>query len=338
LKKTLVFILTAAALISGCADRKGGQPPDDPLGRTLLIYDSGENSIASLLSNNSNQARFRRLAKTVAQAAYAEVFDLRQDSPPPDAQKYDTFLVAAKASGGNETLESFLGGFDFWDATVIPFWMSEIGDRWPETGITARGAWLLLDGRDFRYYKGIKQRDIDTLAVEWLLGLRAELAARRAVGEGAGELVKAFAAAFPDRITGPEFRFSTVDGRADWYFNLDGSPYAYASGRFLPVDEVSHSEDFRPLSVYRYRRQADDPETEDRWNELASKLRSRRNGGAFSGRNRGAFNPDAARSPFYETLYGCRTREEAYRQQIWIDFLGRKVQVHKAIHRSSCKC
>jgi hypothetical protein len=97
------------------------------------------------------------------------------------------------------------------------------------------------------------------------------------------------------------------------------------------LDEVAHSEDFRPLLIYRYRRQADDPEIEDNWNTLASQVKSRRSGGALSGWNRGSVNPDAERSPFYEALYACHTREEAYQQQEWIIFMGRRVQVHKSI-------
>jgi hypothetical protein len=194
-----------------------------------------------------------------------------------------------------------------------------------------QGAWLLIRGQEFRYDKGVKLKEIASLAAEWMQGLRAELAARAAVGEGAGEVVKAFAAAFPDRITEPEFRFSAVDGRADWYFNLDGVPYAYASGRLLPVDRAAQNEDFRPVQVYRYRRQADDPEIEDNWNTLASQIKSRRSGGALSGWNRMSVNPDVERSPFYETLYACRTREESYQQQEWITFLDRRVLVHKAI-------
>ncbi|MDR3145157.1 MAG: M15 family metallopeptidase, partial [Treponema sp.] len=217
--------------------------------------------------------------------------------------------------------------------TVIPFWMGGLEGSGNVAEIEAmiQGAWLLIRGQEFRYDKGVKLKEIASLAAEWMQGLRAELAARAAVGEGAGEVVKAFAAAFPDRITEPEFRFSAVDGRADWYFNLDGVPYAYASGRLLPVDRAAQNEDFRPVQVYRYRRQADDPEIEDNWNTLASQIKSRRSGGALSGWNRMSVNPDVERSPFYETLYACRTREESYQQQEWITFLDRRVLVHKAI-------
>jgi hypothetical protein len=325
---TVIFILHTS-----CKDERPEQAPDDPLGRTLLIYDSGERSFLSLF--NVGEVRFRRLIKTVARLSYADTFDVRLNDTPPDAKKYDTFLVGANTANGtdNEILKIFLADFDFWDSTVIPFWMGGIensGDTM-EIETMIQGAWLLMQGREFRYDKGIKVKEMNSLAAEWMKGLRAELAVRKAVGEGAGEAVKAFAAAFPDRITEPEFIFSAVDGSGDWYFKLDGVSYAYAAGRFLPADEAERKEDFSPLQVYRYRRQADDPEIEDNWNTLASQVKSRRSGGAFSGGNRRAVNPGAERSPFYETLYACRTREEAYRQQEWITFLERRVQVHKAI-------
>ncbi|MDR3123436.1 MAG: M15 family metallopeptidase [Treponema sp.] len=271
----------------------------------------------------------------MARLSYADTFDVRKNDTFPDAKKYDAFLVGVNTANGadNETLKAFLAGFDFWDATVIPFWLGGIESPGNAAGIETmiQGAWLLMRGQEFRYGRDVKLKEVNSLAAEWMDGLRAELAARKAVGEGAGEVVKAFAAAFSDRIAEPEFRFSAVDGRGDWYFTLDGIPYAYASGRFLPADEAERREDFRPVPVYRYRRQADDPEVEDHWNTLASRIKSRRSGGALSGWNRGSVNPDTERSPFYETLYACRTREEAYQQQEWITFLNRRVQVHKAI-------
>jgi hypothetical protein len=150
---------------------KSERPPDDPLGRTLLIYDSGERSFLPLFLSNSDEARFRRLIKIVTQLSYADTFDVRRNDIFPDAKEYDTFLVATNTANSvdNEILKTFLAGFDFWDATVIPFWMGGSGDGGHETEITVRRAWLLLGGRDSRYYKGIKQRDIDTLTAEWLL-------------------------------------------------------------------------------------------------------------------------------------------------------------------------
>ncbi|MDR3191581.1 MAG: hypothetical protein LBT87_00785, partial [Treponema sp.] len=322
-------------LHAGCGGERPEQPPDDPLGRTLLIYDSGESSFLSLFLYNSDEARFRRLVKVVARLSYAGTFDLRRNDTPPDAKRYDTFFVGIRTRRDSEILRAFLAGFDFWDGTVIPFWM-EAGDEGNETGIEIQaliqGARILIGGQGLRYDRGIPRREADSVAAEWMEGLRAELAARKALGEGAGEVVKAFAAAFPGRITDPEFRFSpAADGRADWYFKLDGVPYAYASGRFLTLDEAAHSEDFRPLPVYRYRRRADDPDIEDRWNTLASQTKSRRSSGAaLSGWNRMAAGSGAERSPFYETLYACSTRAEAYEQQRWITFLDRNVQVHKA--------
>ncbi|MDR0683936.1 MAG: M15 family metallopeptidase [Spirochaetaceae bacterium] len=319
-------------LNTGCAGQKAEQPPDDPLGRTLLIYDSGESSLLSQFLYNSGNARFRRLVRIVGRLAYADTFDTRRNGAPPDAKKYDTFLVGVRGAGGgeDELIKNFLAGFDFWDAAVVPFFMDKAGNEaGPETLI--RGARPLMSGRDFRYRKGVKEREAASLAAGWMEELRAELSARKAVGEGAEEVVKAFAAAFPERITWPEFRFSPDGGRGDWYFELDGVPYAYAEGRFLTLEEAGKSGDFRPLPVYRYRRQADDWEVEDDWNKLASRVRSRRSGGALSGWRRASVSPEAARSTFYETLYACRTREEAYRQQEWISFLGSAVHVHKAI-------
>jgi hypothetical protein len=271
----------------------------------------------------------------VASLGRADTFDVRRNQTLPEAQQYDSFLIGINASdsGGNALLKTFLAGFDFWDGTVVLFWMDRTPDNAEETeiGTLIQGAWVFINGRAFQQYRGVNQREIDRLAAGWMEGLRIELAMRKNVGGYAGEVVKAFAAAFPDRITGLEFRLSADGGAADWYFNFDGVPYAYAAGRFLPVDEISQPKDFRPLSVYRYRRQADDPETEDRWNKLASQVKSRRNGAAFYVRSRPSFAPDAGRSPFYETLYNCRTRAEAYEQQEWISFLDRRVHVHRMI-------
>ena len=331
-KHPIVLLATILMLHTGCAGQKTEQPPDDPLGRALLIYDSGENSLLSLFLYDSDNARFRRLVKLVGRLAYADTFDPRRNDVPPDARKYDTFILGVRGINGGEgeLIKNFLAGFDFWDAAVVPFFMDVAGDG-AELETLIRGAWPLMSSQEFRYRKGVKQGEAASLAAGWMEELRAELAARKAVGEGAEEVVKAFAAAFPERITGPEFRFSPAGGRADWYFELDGLPYAYASGRFLALEDEAEIEDFRPLPVYRYRRQADDPEVDDNWNKLASRVRSRRSGGALSGWNRASVNPEAARSTFYETLYACRTREEAYRQQEWISFLDSAVHVHKAI-------
>ncbi|MDR2444995.1 MAG: M15 family metallopeptidase [Spirochaetaceae bacterium] len=341
MKHPVILVTAILMLHTGCAGQKPEQPPDDPLGRTLLIYDSGERSLSSLFLYDSDNARFRRLVRIVERLSYADTFDLRRNDTLPDAKKYDTFLVGVKAVNGGEDqlIKNFLAGFDFWDAPVVPFLMDGAGEDGLEAELETliRGAWPLMNGQEFRYRKGVKQREIASLTAGWIEELRAELAVRKAVGEGAEEIVKAFASAFPDRVTGPEFRFSPADGRADWYFELDGVPYAYAKGRFLTLEQEAESENFRPLPVYRYRRQADDPEVEDNWNRLASLGRSRRSGGALSGWNRASVNPEAARSTFYETLYACRSREEAYKQQEWISFLDSAVHVHKAIRTPLAK-
>jgi hypothetical protein len=279
----------------------------------------------------------RRLARAIARVTGGDVFDLGGKKPLPDLPGYDTIFVGGSLDpqGSLEEgriatpLAAFLARTDFMDGRVIPFWTSRedsapVGDLNGEFERRIRGG-RFLRGGGFRFARWTPSRAIDELAEAWAESPLAELGLRPAAGgDRAEDMAKLFAAAYPERLGPAVFR----DG--DWTFEMDGSIWRYAQGRFLPQEEAGRPEDFRPQFLYRYSLEPSDGSADSNpWQPLADQVLSRR----FSLGSYGRLytNPGAARSPFYEALWQTRSREEAFSRQRWFTFLGRQVQAHRGI-------
>jgi hypothetical protein len=133
---------------------------------------------------------------------------------------------------------------------------------------------------------------------------------------GRAELVmKALAAAYPDRIGRAEFR----DG--DWAVLLRDKWYYYAGGRLLPEELRDSASDYDPQPFYNY--QPDLPPWREASPEEAARFRDITN-------NRSQ-NPPKRSQHFYDALWRAGSREEAYERVKSLRFLGHTVMVHYAI-------
>jgi hypothetical protein len=189
-----------------------------------------------------------------------------------------------------------------------------------------RGA-RFLPGGGFLFAGQMKAKDIEKRAETWAEAALEELGLRRAAGgDQAEDMVKLFAAAYSERLGPAVFE----DG--DWTFEMDGVRWYYAQGRFLPREDAGRPREFRPQFLYRYSPEPSrGPDEASPWQDAADRIISRRQFLGSYRLYRLTTNPDAVRSPFFETLWQARNREEAFSHQEWVDFLGRTVQIHKGL-------
>jgi flavodoxin len=319
----MVFTLTGCALLR----KDSAIIPDERAGPNLVIY----------FAEDGNT---RRIARAIAQRTGGELFDISGKKPLPNLLGYETFFVGNSLVEGRiaAPLEDFLARTDFIDAKLVPFWTSrEKSDSRPAVSSSAedmngdferivRGA-RFLPGGGFLLAGRVKAKDIEEMAGAWAEAALTELGLRRAAGgDHAEDMVKLFAAAYGGRLGPAVFQ----DG--DWTLEMDGVIWYYARGRFLPQEDVGRAEDFRPQFLYRY--SPEPPARADEaspWQDAANRIFSRRQSSGFYSVYRMSVNPGAVRSPFFETLWQARTREEAFSHQQWINFLGRSVQIHRDI-------
>ncbi|MDR1319738.1 MAG: M15 family metallopeptidase [Treponema sp.] len=146
----------------------------------------------------------------------------------------------------------------------------------------------------------------------------------------AGQVIKALAAAYPDRIVRTEFR------RGDWALKLRSTPitvldvlakndegtwFYYAGGRLLPEELLDRAEDYDPQPFYNY------PPEMPPWREPspgeAARFRE------MAGRRRE--HPPKRSQHFYDALWRAGTRDESYERVKSMRFLGRTVMIHYAI-------
>ncbi|MDR1278182.1 MAG: flavodoxin domain-containing protein, partial [Treponema sp.] len=326
------FLLPAILILSGCAllQKDTAVIPDERAGPNLVIY-------------FAEDGHTRRIARTIAQKTGGEVFDIGGKKPLPDLLGYDTFFVGASLAEGRiaAPLEDFLARIDFMDGRVIPFWTSREDpgppDLAPAGSVPAadlngdferliQGA-RFLSGGGFSFARRVKAKDIEEMARTWAEAALAELGLRRAAGgDQAEDMVKLFAAAYGERLGPAVFQ----DG--DWTVEMDGVRWYYAQGRFLPRESADRPGDFRPQFLYRYPPEAPgSPDEVSPWQHTANHVISRRESLGSYRPYRSFGNPGAVRSPFFESLWQTRSREEAFSRQEWIQFLGRPVQVHRGI-------
>ncbi|MDR0708625.1 MAG: M15 family metallopeptidase [Spirochaetaceae bacterium] len=325
MKKLLFCFLPVLILfLSGCAPiwKDIAPIPDERAGPNLVVY----------FAEDGNT---RRAARAVAQASGGGLFDISGKKPLPDPLDYDTFFVGGPAAEGRiaAALENFLARTDFMDGRVIPFWtvreeadLGPAGDLNGEFEKTVRGG-RLLRGRGFLFAGRIKAKDIREMAGNWTETVLAELGLRRAAGgDQAEDMAKLFAVAYSGRLGPAIFQ----DG--DWTFEMDGVRWYYAQGRFLPQEDMERAEEFRPQFLYRYSPEPrGNPDEVSPWRHTANQILSRRQSPASPMPYRLYSNPDAIRSPLFETIWQARSKEEAFLHQRWIRFLGRLVQVHEDI-------
>ncbi|MDR2632753.1 MAG: M15 family metallopeptidase [Treponema sp.] len=290
--------------------------PDKRAGPNLVIY----------FAEGGNT---RQLARAIARTSGGELFDISAKKPLPEVLAYDTFFVGASLTAGRipAALEDFLAPLDFMDGKVVPFWTSreESEDLNGDFERILQGE-RLLPGGGFLFAGRVTAKDIEGMAGAWAEGVLAELGLRQAAGgDRAEDMVKLFAAAYPGRFGPAVFQ----DG--DWTLEMDGLRWYYAQGSFLLREDLDRPEDFRPQFLYRYSPEPPgSPEEASPWQDAANHLISRRSSGA-SRVYRLSVNPGAMRSPFLETIWQARTREEAFLRQKWISFLGWPVQIHQDI-------
>jgi flavodoxin len=295
--------------------------PDERAGSNVVIYFTEDTAT-------------RRVARTIARTTGGELFDISGKMPPPDVLGYETFFVGTSLVNGRipAPLEDFLARTDFIDGKVVPFWTSRAeADSSPAEDMNehiqeiVQGA-RLIPGGGFLFDRRVKAKDIEEAARTWAEAALAELGLRRdAGGDQAEDMVKLFAAAYGGRLGPAVFQ----DG--DWTLEMDGVRWRYAMGRFLPQEDAGRAQDFRPQFLYRYSSEApESTEETSPWQDAANQIISRRPSG-FSSVYRLSVNPGATRSPFFERIWQAPNRVEAFSRQKWINFLGRRVQVHTGI-------
>ncbi|MDR2537639.1 MAG: M15 family metallopeptidase [Treponema sp.] len=279
----------------------------------------------------SEKAETRRVAKLLAEKTGSALFDIAGKQALPDLLAYRYYFIGAPIVDQDIALpmQSFLSNTDFFDGIVIPFWTgadsnadySELFEKriYRPRVIRAGGGFTDVS---FFNMKGVGEQ-VDTL----LAALSAELDALRGAGEQAEAVMKAFAAAYPDRLG----EAVLYDG--DWTVEMDGERYYYAQGKLLSETEVKQAADFRRQSIPRYVTEFSDDTTErNTWRAAARELFWRRSiftGSASRGYSRS--NSGAVRSNFYEKLLQCETRAEAFAHQRTVRFFGSAVTVHERI-------
>lgn len=143
---------------------------------------------------------------------------------------------------------------------------------------------------------------------------------QRAVDQGppayrAEQVMKAFAAAYPQAISRVELRNS------DWAVLLRGKWFYYANGRLLPEEERENADSWAAQSFYSYPQELppwQEPEGE-RAERLKNVLANRR------------ANPPKRNPLFFDTLWQSGTRAESYANQVQITFLKKKFLVHREL-------
>jgi hypothetical protein len=317
-------LLTIILSLNGCALfwKDTTVIPDERAGPNLVIYFAEDSAT-------------RRAARVIAQKTGGGLFDISGKKPLPDPLGYDTFFVGASLTEGRiaAPLADFLTHVDFIDGRVIPFWTSR-----EDTGAVAaadfktafegliHGARLLPEGR-LIFAKRAKTRDIEKIAGTWAESALMELGLRRAAGgDMAEDMATLFAEAYGERLGPAVFQ----DG--DWTLEMDGVRWYYAQGRFLPRNDATRTEDFRPQFLYRYSLEAPiNPNDTSPWQSTANRIISRRASLDSYRTYRSFINSSAVRSPFFDTIWQAGNRTEASSHQQWIDFLGRRVQIHQNI-------
>jgi hypothetical protein len=131
----------------------------------------------------------------------------------------------------------------------------------------------------------------------------------------AEQVMKALAAAYPDRIGKAELR----DG--DWAVPVMGAWFYYAQGRLLPEELKDKAQEYDPQPFYNYSLglspwKDPEPEEVERFRKSIQRRQEK---------------PPKRSQHFYDALWQAHTREEAYERVKTIRFFNHNVLVHYAI-------
>jgi hypothetical protein len=134
-------------------------------------------------------------------------------------------------------------------------------------------------------------------------------------GSRAEEVMKALAAAYPDRVGPAEFRGD------DWAVPLRGVWFYYAGGRLLPEDLREKADEYDPQPFYTY------PEELPPWKPPAPEESQRMR----DMMDRRRLNPAKRSQRFFDDLWRAHSKEESWDRVKQIRFLGFPVLVHYSI-------
>lgn len=131
----------------------------------------------------------------------------------------------------------------------------------------------------------------------------------------AARAVYAFALSFPDNVDEVAFR------NGDWALRIDESWFYYAGGRFLPLHLRDRAQEFTPIRFYRYERgPLQLPELSP---DRIAQLRGTR--------QRQEEAPAVRHHEFLDKLYGMKSRVDARRAIVTVQFLGVRTDVHRLV-------
>lgn len=147
-----------------------------------------------------------------------------------------------------------------------------------------------------------------------LIGLGALPAYQRLFGPR--EVLKAYEQAFPDRVRDVSWQ------EGDWTITVGGTTLFWAQGRILPAEERSEWHKYLPYIFYTYPESPPDPRQYS-----AEKIEQLRLLGDTEQRKNGLDHHPLFRSLLYEG----RSRTEVEAQIVAIQFLGKRVSVHRRI-------
>jgi hypothetical protein len=313
-KALLVCVALAAALCAAGCLREPEVWTDTPAGKTLVIY-WGKNRYT------------KHAAYHIAGYAGAALFDIAGKKPFPNHLDFDNFFIGVPLTDGAipDSVAAFLSGVDFVDGYAALFLTSQTD------GKTRGGSFAplltgarLLGEREFPGVSRLSARALGELAGSWADSMLSEFAARRTAGLRAEYVMKAFAHAYPERITEIAFH----DG--DWALRMDDVWYYYSGGRIIPETERENAARWTPQQIYRYSPELPNEPAEA--GPLGARLvKSRRFQFSSSRGGQGALNSSAKRYPFLEKLLNTQDRDEAFKQQQNITFLGYRLTAHRAV-------
>jgi hypothetical protein len=134
-------------------------------------------------------------------------------------------------------------------------------------------------------------------------------------GSRAEAVMKALAAAYPDRIGPAEFR------GGDWAVPLRGVWFYYANGRLLPEDLREQAEEYDPQPFYTYPGElppwrAPTPEESGHMRDMMERRR---------------LHPAKRSQRFFDDLWRAHNKDESWERVKQIRFLGHTVLVHYSI-------
>lgn len=133
--------------------------------------------------------------------------------------------------------------------------------------------------------------------------------------------IKKFLQAYPN-----EMEFCRYDSeKEDWLLRVNGSELYWAGSRFLPKEELSHSDNWRPYIDYVYPEKIPDPSdtaifTPEHINHLKSDkfYKSRKNQQTYN-------------TSFYVALYDCATRASTESHIKKMIFLEHRLNIHEKL-------